>query len=47
VTLLEQLGSSEARKLLEEYAKGDAGVLLTREARASLARLDNRRTGDE
>jgi RNA polymerase sigma factor (sigma-70 family) len=36
---LEAAGTEEARRLLQEWARGAAGALLTEEARASLARL--------
>ena len=42
--VLEGLGTPEARKLLEELAKGAADAALTQEAKASLERL-NRRNG--
>src|SRR5262249_47659513 len=38
--VLERAGTAEARKLLEELARGRADSLLTREARAALERLD-------
>jgi WD40 repeat protein len=41
--VLEGLGTSEARKLLEELANGAPDAALTREAKASLGRLTNRR----
>jgi hypothetical protein len=41
-TLLERIGTAEAKKVLEEYAKGAAAALLTREAKAALLRLEKR-----
>ena len=41
-TLLERIGTKEARELLEEYAKGAPAARLTREAKASLERLGKR-----
>jgi WD40 repeat protein len=38
VEVLERIGSADARRLLEALAAGDAGALLTREARLVLAR---------
>jgi WD40 repeat protein len=40
-TLLERIGTSEARRLLEDLAKGAPEARLTREAKASLERLSN------
>jgi RNA polymerase sigma factor (sigma-70 family) len=40
VWVLEQIGSSEARKILERLADGAAGAWQTREAKASLQRLE-------
>ncbi len=40
--VLEGLGTPEAKKLLEELAKGAADAALTREAKASLERLAQR-----
>jgi hypothetical protein len=40
-TLLERIGTSEARRLLEDLAKGPLEARLTREAKASLERLPN------
>jgi hypothetical protein len=37
--VLERIGSPEARRLLEEVAKGPESALLTRQARAALACL--------
>jgi hypothetical protein len=39
LALLEQIGSSEARKMLIELAGGASGALLTREAKSALGRL--------
>lgn len=39
VEILEQIGTPEARQLLESLSRGASGALLTREAQASLARL--------
>ena len=39
VMVLEQIGSPEAKQLLESLAKGAEGALLTEEARAALKRL--------
>jgi WD40 repeat protein len=39
VRLLEQIGSSSARQLLESLARGAAGAVLTEEAQAALERL--------
>jgi HEAT repeat protein len=39
VTVLEHLGTPEARKVLQVWSAGAEGALLTREAKASLARL--------
>jgi hypothetical protein len=38
-TLLERIGTPDAKQLLEEYAKGEPAARLTREAKASLERL--------
>jgi WD40 repeat protein len=43
--VLEEIGTPEARQLLEKLAKGAAGARLTREAEAALARL-SQRSGD-
>jgi WD40 repeat protein len=43
VTVLEDIGTPQARLLLEELAKGAPEARLTREAKASLRRLDLRR----
>jgi WD40 repeat protein len=43
VTLLERAGTAEARRVLEALAKGDSESRQTREARASLERLDQKR----
>jgi hypothetical protein len=43
--VLEQIGSPEARQLLQELAQGAAAARITRDARASLARLEKRGTG--
>ncbi len=40
--VLEQINTAEARRLLEELAKGAPGALLTREAQAALERLARR-----
>ena len=45
VTVLEWLGTAEARRVLESLARGGEGLLLTQEARAALRRLE-RRAGD-
>ena len=42
IAALEHVGTLEAREVLEPIAHGDPAVLLTREARSSLARLKNR-----
>src|SRR5262249_62296244 len=42
VEALEHAGSAEARRLLEELAGGDPEAWLTREAKASVERLDKR-----
>jgi WD40 repeat protein len=42
---LEGIGTAEARKLLEDLAKGAPDATLTREAKAALERLANRRDG--
>jgi hypothetical protein len=42
VRLLERLGSPEARKLLEELARGEPEAMKTREAKAALQRLADR-----
>ncbi len=42
VALLEQIGSSEARQLLGELARGEPGARLTQEAKATLQRLNQR-----
>src|SRR5262249_35542549 len=42
IHVLEQLGTREARALLEELSKGAAGARETREAKAVLERLDRR-----
>jgi hypothetical protein len=42
VEVLEHLGGPEARRLLEELAKGAGAARLTREAKATLARLERR-----
>jgi WD40 repeat protein len=39
IGVLEQIGTAEARKLLEQLSQGAAGASLTREAKASLLRL--------
>jgi hypothetical protein len=46
VEVLEHIGNSEAKKVLETLATGAESARLTEEAKASLARLD-RRTGAE
>jgi RNA polymerase sigma factor (sigma-70 family) len=43
VTVLEQIGTPEARELLRAYSAGAGGARLTREARAALERLDHNR----
>jgi hypothetical protein len=40
VAVLEDIASPEARRVLEQLAKGTAESRLTREAKASLLRLD-------
>jgi WD40 repeat protein len=45
VMLLERLGTTAARAVLEGLAEGTPGAWLTREARASLQRLSERRPG--
>jgi RNA polymerase sigma factor (sigma-70 family) len=40
VEVLERIGNDEARRLLQDWAKGTAGPLLMDEAKASLARLE-------
>lgn len=40
VEVLEQIDAPEARQLLQTLSRGAAGALLTREAQASLARLE-------
>ena len=42
VAVLEDIGTPEARRLLEELAKGAPEARLTRESRASLRWLDSR-----
>jgi hypothetical protein len=42
LTVLEQAGTPAARRLLEALSRGAAGTWLTREAEASLLRLDRR-----
>lgn len=42
IEVLERLGSAEARRLLGELAKGAPEGRLTREAKASLVRLEHR-----
>jgi hypothetical protein len=48
VEILEQIATPEARQVLLTLVRGAAGALLTREAQASLARLERRtiRPGD-
>ena len=41
--VLEAVGTPEARKLLQELAKGAASAALTQEAKASLDRLQGKR----
>jgi WD40 repeat protein len=41
--ILEQLGNTDARGVLEKLAKGEPGAPLTRETRQALARLDRRK----
>jgi WD40 repeat protein len=43
--VLERIGTPEARRLLTELAQGAEEARLTREAKASLQRLDGQRTG--
>jgi RNA polymerase sigma factor (sigma-70 family) len=45
VEVLEHMGTSEARLLVEALSRGAAGVLLTREAQAALKRLNAKRAG--
>src|SRR5262249_61660266 len=45
VAVLEDIGTPEARKLLDELTKGAAESRLTREAKASLQRLERRGDG--
>jgi hypothetical protein len=42
IALLEHIGTSEARAILERLASGEAEALPTEQARAALARLDKR-----
>ena len=42
VEVLEHIGSAEAKRVLERLAAGAEGARLTREAKASLDRLDRR-----
>jgi HEAT repeat protein len=42
IEVLERLGTPEARKVLEELAKGISAARQTQEAKASLDRLDSR-----
>ncbi|MBY0524021.1 MAG: WD40 repeat domain-containing protein [Gemmataceae bacterium] len=42
VEVLERVGTSDARRLLEVLTKGAPGALLTRESRATLERLDGK-----
>jgi hypothetical protein len=39
VMVLEYIGTPEAQKVLQAWSRGAEGALLTREAKASLARL--------
>jgi hypothetical protein len=45
VEVLEALGTAEARRLLEDLARGDKGARLTQEAGAALQRLGRRLVG--
>jgi hypothetical protein len=45
VAVLEDIGTSEARRLLERLAKGAPEARLTRDAKAALQRLEQRRAG--
>jgi hypothetical protein len=47
IEILEQIGTPAARQLLQTLARGAAGAMLTREAQASLARLERRAVGAE
>jgi HEAT repeat protein len=47
VEVLEQIGNSEAKKVLETLAGGDEGFRLTKEAKASLERLNKRVAADK
>ena len=47
IEVLEHIGDAEAKKVLESLAGGIDGARLTEEARASLARLNQRRLGDK
>jgi WD40 repeat protein len=42
LTVLEWLGTSEARQVLETLSRGGEGLLMTHDARAALARLERR-----
>jgi hypothetical protein len=42
VQVLEEIGTAEARRLLERLARGEAPAILTRQARAALERLPRR-----
>jgi hypothetical protein len=42
IQILEQIGTPDARQILETLSGGAPGALLTRDAKASLARLDRR-----
>ncbi|MCI0461676.1 MAG: hypothetical protein L0Z62_32395, partial [Gemmataceae bacterium] len=45
IEVLEQAGTREARRLLQELADGAAGAWQTREAQAALARLEHQARG--
>jgi WD40 repeat protein len=42
IEVLEQIGTPQARQLLETLSRGQSAAMLTREAKASLARLERR-----
>jgi hypothetical protein len=44
VEILEQINTPQARELLRSLSKGAAGAMLTREAQASLARMERKAT---
>jgi hypothetical protein len=47
VEVLEHIGTSDAKQLLEMLATGTEGARLTKEARASLERLNKRVAADK